>query len=68
MRQLQEGKRPDEDSVELLQEIRRRRSQGTASDHFVLHVLDLMTQCWQRVPELRGTSADAAKILRESAK
>ena len=67
--ELRQARRPDGGSVELLQDIRHRRSQCTSSgDHFVLHVLDLMTQCWHAFPELRVSSANAAKILRDSAK
>ena len=67
--ELRQARRPDGGSVELLQEIRHRRSQCTSSgDHFVLHVLDLMTHCWHTFPELRVSSANAAKILRDSAK
>ncbi|XP_070174969.1 atrial natriuretic peptide receptor 1-like [Littorina saxatilis] len=68
-KKLQDSCRPDENSLEhLLQEIQTRKSHCTNNDQYVVKVIDLIGLCWQTFAEMRLTSGEVAKRLREYAK
>ncbi|XP_076455696.1 atrial natriuretic peptide receptor 2-like [Babylonia areolata] len=68
VRRLEVAARPDEGSDSMLHDIKQRPHCSQSNEKYLLKVIGLLSQCWQKYPELRITSGDVSKTLRDYGK